>query len=127
MFTKNILLLEPNAALSAIYAQALQHEGAIVVVAATAQGAIHAADRQLPDVIVLELQLAVHDGIEFLHELRSYAEWQQIPVVIITNTPLATLIPLTESLQDDLGVIQVLYKPRLTLKRFVSVIKEVVK
>jgi signal transduction histidine kinase/DNA-binding response OmpR family regulator len=37
-----------------------------------------------PDVIILDLMMPKMDGFEFLDELRSRPEWQDIPVVIIT-------------------------------------------
>lgn len=46
------------------------------------QTAVMAADTSRPDVIILDLFLASRSGIEFLYELRSYPEWQPIPVII---------------------------------------------
>ena len=37
-----------------------------------------------PDVIILDLMMPKMDGFEFLHELRSRPEWQDIPVVVVT-------------------------------------------
>ena len=50
-----------------------------------AQSAINSADETAPDVVVLELQLADHSGLEFLYEFRSYPEWQNVPIVILSN------------------------------------------
>jgi DNA-binding response OmpR family regulator len=123
----NILLLEPDGALAATYSQALVHAGHAVVHVTTAQAAIQAADHTIPDVVLLELQLAAHDGIEFLYELRSYAEWQAIPVLIVTNTPLSALVPVRKALVEDLGVVECLYKPRVTLQQLLGHVKEAIK
>ena len=37
-----------------------------------------------PDVIILDLMMPKMDGFEFLDELRSRPDWQDIPVVVIT-------------------------------------------
>ena len=37
-----------------------------------------------PDVIVLDLMMPEMDGFEFLDEMRSRAEWREIPVLVVT-------------------------------------------
>jgi DNA-binding response OmpR family regulator len=77
-----ILLIEPDIVLANIYTKALTHEGYRVVVAGDAQAAISLADKSKPDLIIMEIQLVSHNGIEFIYELRSYPEWQDIPIII---------------------------------------------
>jgi len=107
--------------------QALQHVGHTAVHVTGAQEAIHAADESKPDIVLLELRLAVHDGIEFLHEFRSYSEWQEVPVVINTYLDPALLEPVKQGLEDDLGVRACLYKPQTSLQQLISVINEQVR
>jgi len=78
-----ILIIEPDARLAALYAEAMQTRQHQVVTVSTAQAAILAADATNPDLVVLELQLTAHSGVEFLYEFRSYADWQTIPVVVM--------------------------------------------
>ena len=120
----NILLIEPNKALARTYLQALQHVGYQVGYAADAQSAVNVADDLQPDVVVLELQLPGHDGIEFLHEFRSYAEWQALPVIILTSLPPANLTGLQPALEQDFGVRACLYKPRTSLEKLLSQVKQ---
>jgi DNA-binding response OmpR family regulator len=118
----HVLLIEPDTTLARTYMQALQHAGYTVAHARGAQDAINEADTKLPDVVVLELQMAGHDGVEFLQEFRSYPEWQQVPVIINTSiTPLA-LAPVERVLADDLGATPCLYKPRTTLQQLISAV-----
>ena len=119
-----VLLIEPNAVLARVYMQALQHAGHTAAYANNAQDAIDATDEFVPDVIVLELQLAVHDGIEFLHELRSYAEWQRLPVIINTHITPDALMHVKNVLEQDLGVKAWLYKPRTSLQQLISAVNE---
>jgi len=111
-----VLIIEPDSALAQIYAQALQDGGYRIAKAATAQQAIHAADMQVPDLVLLELQLPAHNGIEFLYEFRSYPEWQHIPVVINSYIPPQEYAAVHEVLTDRLGVRAMHYKPRATLQ-----------
>jgi len=119
----NILLIEPNHILARMYIEALSQSGYIINHAVTAQDAIRAADTQQPDIVILELQLAGHDGIEFLHEFRSYHDWMHIPVIINSYVSTTTLISAQEVLKRDLGVDICLYKPRTSLEQLVSVVR----
>lgn len=75
----NVLLVEPDTKLAGMYKTALESAGHKVFWALDAQSAVHLADDSAPDLVVLEIQLTSHSGIEFLYEFRSYNEWQDIP------------------------------------------------
>ena len=64
--------------------QALEPTGWQVTEAENGLLAIEAITIGRPDVIILDLLMPKMDGFEFLDELRGRAEWQDIPVVIIT-------------------------------------------
>ena len=120
----HILLIEPNTVLARSYTQALEHAGHSVVRAAGAQAAIDAADKQLPDVVIVEFHLPGHSGIEFLHEFRSYAEWLDIPVILNTSFTSGQLAPVMDALLRDFGIREVLYKPRASLHDLVRVARQ---
>jgi CheY-like chemotaxis protein len=120
----HILLLEPNTLLSQTYTTALQHDGHSVAAAAGAQAGISAADEHMPDVIVLELQMPRHNGVEFLYELRSYREWQGIPVVVHTALTPPRVAAVEEILRNALGVRAVLYKPTTALTDLLRTVRE---
>lgn len=117
-----ILLIEPDKILAGIYAQALQKAGHTVVSAPDAQSAITSADNNTPDVIVLELQLASHNGVEFLYEFRSYPEWQDIPAIVLSIVPRPSF---NSKLQKQLGVIAYHYKPHTTLQNLLTTLENV--
>jgi DNA-binding response OmpR family regulator len=119
----NVLLIEPDAALGRTYKQALQHAGHTVGLATSAQEAVDTADELRPDVVVLELQLAVHNGVEFLYEFRSYPEWQQIPIVVNTQLTPDALALVQEVLEQELGVRLCLYKPRTSLEQLLGAVR----
>ncbi len=115
-----VLLVEPDRAQAAAIAGWLQPRHINVVTADSAQGAIAAADAAVPNVVVLELALPAHNGIEFLHEFRSYPEWEHIPVIIFSQQYIEDLQPFTA-----LGNISYLYKPNTSLSRLYEVIQGV--
>lgn len=122
----NILLVEPDRLLARSYAQALQNDGHRVLCSPNAQQAIFAADELVPDLVVLELQLVSHSGIEFLYEFRSYPDWQNIPVVILSQVPPAEFVDNWQLLQEQLGVIEYLYKPHTTLAKLQKAVNVVI-
>lgn len=117
-----ILLVEPDRLLARTYEQALAGAGYQVVTVAGAQDAITAADRTGPDLIILEIQLVEHSGIEFLYEFRSYPEWQTTPVLIHTGVPPAEFNDSRAILGRELGVDVYLYKPRTSLKQLLDTV-----
>jgi len=44
------------------------------------------ADRTLPDMILLDLNLPGRDGREILAEIREHPEWNAIPIVVLTSS-----------------------------------------
>lgn len=119
---QTILLIEPNATLARIYQQFLKKAGFLVVWCAHAQDAILAADKQKPALVILELQLAGHGGIEFLHEFRSYPEWQTVPVIIHTIVPPPS-VGLSAENRRLLGIADILYKPATKLRQLASAVR----
>lgn len=80
-----VLVVEPDRIIAASIQKYLSKQGYNVNWQASAQAAVASADQQIPDVIVLDIQLAGHGGVELLHELRSYGDWQSIPVIIYSS------------------------------------------
>ena len=119
-----ILLIEPDRLLGVTYAQALTAAGHSPKLATTAQQAIHAADASMPDLIILELQLIEHSGIEFLYELRSYRDWQDTPVIIQTQVPPGEFNASRQILQEQFGVKVYLYKPHSSLRDLIGHVNE---
>lgn len=119
-----ILLIEPNRALAKTYCQALEQAGHSVIWEQKAQAAVHRADKQSPDAVVLELQLARHNGVAFLYEFRSHPDWQNTPVIVHTMVPPENVRIAAGSLLT-LGISHYLYKPRTSLKQLLSVLEQV--
>lgn len=110
----NILIVEPNRLLADVYVRHLQAAGHAARAVRSAQDAVHAADEQMPDVVIVELQLPKHNGVEFLYEFRSYSEWLHIPIIIHSFVPPQEYSN-CEMLKRELGVVESLYKPNTSL------------
>ena len=122
----NVLLVEPDVILASTYQRTLEGGGHKVQISRTAQRAIYAADAICPDLVILEMQLVSHSGIEFLYEFRSYPEWQDIPVMVLSVVPPAEFQGSWEILHNELGVRAYHYKPRTSLAKLQSLVREFV-
>jgi CheY-like chemotaxis protein len=78
------LLVDDDEVVRRSVRQALEPIGWQVTEAENGQVAAESLTATRPDVIILDLMMPKMDGFEFLDELRSRADWQGIPVVIIT-------------------------------------------
>jgi len=116
-----ILVIEPNKILGQTYRDALIKQNYSVALVHSSQDAIGTCDKQTPDLIILELQLAMHNGVEFLYELRSYKDLQNVPVIIISNLPL-THKAISSVLWNEVKIVAYHYKP---LTRLVDLINSV--
>jgi DNA-binding response OmpR family regulator len=120
-----ILLVEPDHELGTIVQHFLTADGHRVDHQQTAQAAIHGANENRPDVVVLELAIPAHNGLAFLHEFRSYEDWINVPVIIYSHIPLESS-GMRKADWRVYGVYEYLYKPttRLdTLKYYIADLK----
>lgn len=119
----HILVVDADKRLRGTYVEVLEIAGYSVTPAASAQASIGAIEDRAPDLILLELQLQAHSGVEFLHELRSYPEWQSIPVVLHTMVPWSDLKDFKQAF-ESLGIIDYAYKPETSLKQLVALVDD---
>lgn len=123
---KHVLIVDADKKLRDTSVVALESAGFTVAAAAGAQAAIGLCEAQMPAVVLLELQLQRHSGVEFLHEFRSYPEWQEVPVILYTVVPVAQLVQFDQAFKT-LGIIAHAYKPETSLKQLISLIEDVLK
>jgi DNA-binding response OmpR family regulator len=120
----NILLIEPDILLARTYRTALEAHGYVVDICPSAQSAASCADMVKPDLVIMELQLVNHSGVEFLYEFRSYIDWQDIPVVVLTHVPAGEFAGCRHLFWNELRVNAYLYKPYTSLKKLLSTVQE---
>ncbi len=78
------LLVDDDEVVRRSVRQALEPIGWKVAEAENGQLAIEVVTTARPDVIILDLMMPEMDGFEFIDELRTRQDWQDIPVVVIT-------------------------------------------
>lgn len=120
---KHVLVVDADRQLRSVYISALEAAGFTAVGAVSAQAAVGQCESKLPNVIILELQLQGHSGVELLHELRSYPEWQHIPVILQTMVPRKALERFDDAFKT-MGIVAYAYKPETSLKKLISLVKD---
>lgn len=109
---QNILLIEPQQIIASNIEQTLQNFSITTV--PTASSGIRASSETAFDLVIIELSLGGHSGLEFLYEFRSYADWQGIPIVVFSTVKLPETVLHSRSWKA-LRVAEYLYKPTATL------------
>lgn len=119
-----VLLVEPDEVLAKAYIKALEISGYRVHHAGVAQAAVMLVDTQKPKLIIMELQLRSHNGIEFLYELRSHTDLKGIPIILLTFVPQPSNEAEGMHLQR-LNVKAYLYKPHTSLEKLTNIVEGV--
>jgi two-component system cell cycle response regulator DivK len=81
---KRVLLVEDNEDNRAIYATILQHYGYDVIEAQNGLEGVTAAEREHPDIVVMDISLPVMDGLEATRRIKSDPRTADIPILAVT-------------------------------------------
>lgn len=119
----NILIIETDLPLAKTLKRTLARAGHNVKLSREPQAAIVSADKNTPDLVILDLFLAHRSGVEFLHEFRSYPEWASVPVVVLSNVPKTDLGPFVNHL-DQLNIQKYFYKPSFSLAQLSAAVAQ---
>jgi len=79
-----ILVVEDNAKNLKLVRDVLSADGYEILEATTAEDGIELADRHLPDLVLMDIQLPGMDGIEALQVLKGGVRTGTVPVVAVT-------------------------------------------
>jgi DNA-binding response OmpR family regulator len=80
-----VLLVEDDPWLAELEADVLTQAGYDVIHAPHAPSAIAKIDEHQPDIIILDVLLTGSTAFALLHELQSYGDTKQVPVILCTN------------------------------------------
>ena len=107
-----ILLVEDDLWLAELYKDVLTGEAnTAVVLASTADQALEQIDKNTDlNLILLDMFLPDHNGIEFLHELASYSDINHLPVIVLSSVYQHDFA-MSEERWRHYGVVKYLYKP----------------
>jgi len=79
--TDRVLVVEDDRAVTRVVSAALRNRGYSVHSATTGEAALVAAEKEGPDVVVLDLGLPDIDGIDVCRRLRA---WSTVPIIVVT-------------------------------------------
>ena len=82
---KKICIIDDDADLREIYLMKFGQEGFHVIMAKDGQEGLEKIRTERPDIILLDLQMPVMNGMEVLAELNADPELLKIPVIVLTN------------------------------------------
>ncbi len=85
MNKQTILFIEDDAFLAQIYSKALEDAGYEVITAGTGEEGIKQAERNVPDLILLDIILPHAHGFEVMEHLKTNEKTQAIPILVLTN------------------------------------------
>ena len=119
---KTVFIIEPDTMLALGYKDSIEALGVQVQIFKTAAQAVRALEQVVPDVIVLELALPVHNGFELLYELHSYSDTRNTAVVVNSFVQEAD-VPFGFISRGHLGIVDYLYKPLTPPKRLAASVR----
>ena len=79
-----VLLVEDDTDTREVMTRILQKAGQQVIEATNGREALNLLSVKRPTIILLDLMMPVMDGFDFLLEMRTHTEWQDIPVIVLT-------------------------------------------
>lgn len=89
MHIETVLVIEDNEQNLYLATYMLQKSGLRVIEARNGQDGIDIACRDLPDLILLDIQLPVMDGYEVARRLRRKEAVREIPIIAVTSYAMA--------------------------------------
>lgn len=118
---KTVLLIEDDHWLADSYSRTLTRAGFSVACVDAAETAMHSVEERAPDCIVADVMLEGHTVFSLLHELQSYDDTRQIPIVICSNLSHDVL---SEEKLHQYGVVKVLDKGTVTPESLERAVKD---
>ncbi len=82
---KKVCIIDDDPNLREIYLMKFNQEGFDVSLAVNGEEGMQSIREKHPDIILLDLQMPVKNGVEVLQELAADSELSKIPVIILTN------------------------------------------
>jgi len=118
-----ILIVDDDAFLAGIYATKLDLEGFQVVSAHDGEEGVKMAQKELPNLILLDVLMPKLDGFEALKRLKADPTTKDIPVIMLTN--LGQKEDIEKGIED--GAVDYLIKAHFVPAEAVAKIKKVLK
>src|SRR5438477_5547559 len=89
---KKMLIIEDDQIVGNIYRRKFQAEGFQVELAEDGEAGLVATRNSKPDVVILDLMLPKLNGVEVLKQLRAEPTTRDLPVVVLSNAYMSSLV-----------------------------------
>jgi CheY-like chemotaxis protein len=119
--TTKIVLAEDEEIISMAYQHGLTYLGYEVVVAQDGLEAIDALNKQLPDILLLDIIMPNMNGFEVLQAVRNNPAYKKLPIIMLTNLSQ----PSDEEQARELGANDYMIKSNITLTQLVERIESI--
>src|SRR3990170_7776175 len=120
---KKITIAEDDQFLSNAYRVKLTKEGYEVRITADGEELIASLNKEIPDLIILDLLMPKKDGFEALKDIKANDKWKNIPVIIASN--LGQTNDIDQGMK--MGANDYIVKSDLSLEDLVQKIKDLIK
>lgn len=87
--TRTIMIVEDYDDTRLLLRQGLEQLGYSVLEASNGQEAVDIAGREHPDLILMDLDLPILDGIAATQRIRQHADLENVPIVAVTAYPMS--------------------------------------
>jgi len=122
MAKEKILVIEDEEDILELVRYNLTKEGYIITGATSGEKGLKAIDKELPDLIILDLMLPKIDGLEVCRRLKNRDETQKIPLIMLTaKSDEADIVTGLELGADD--YVTKPFSPRILLARIRAVLR----
>lgn len=123
VFSPKILIVEDDSFLMSVYEKKFMQSGFQILKAVDGDAAMALLSRgEIPDIILLDIIMPHKNGFEVLDSLHQHADWQKIPVVIISNLGQES----DRARGKELGAVEYLVKSDTSLEQIVERITQLV-
>lgn len=120
--TSRVLLVEDEEDIAFILRFLLERNGFQVDHAPDGREAMARLDRDPPDIVILDIMLPYHDGLEIVEALRNRPSWQAVPVLMLTaKAREADIVRALELGADD--YVTKPFSPKVLLARINAVLR----
>lgn len=118
------LIIEDDLWLLEMYQDSLVSGGIEVLSASSAESGLSTLDSHEDiNLIILDMFLPSHSGIEFLHEIASYSDVNNLPIIILSSVSKRDF-GMTDERWLHYGVVEYLYKPQTKPQDLLVAIKK---
>jgi DNA-binding response OmpR family regulator len=116
-----IMLIDDSSTNNLLYENILSEEGYDIIVCEGAASALKRMEKDVPDLILLDLMMPGMDGFSFIEKKNSNINWRNIPVLMLT----ARIDSQSENKAYKMGVLEYLIKP-IGISEITAKIKKII-